>query len=165
MVPQATPLCHRGAGGMFPPCPLCTCWPRWMVVTRGRAWGPPKLRPCCQVALCSPANPVEVAVGKLLSHTLQFPTRPRPGMIPVPRVSPAGREGGSCATVCSASLLLVARAIIKGLVGPDLLWGFGTLLPIFGAGAGCLCVRQNLVATSPPAPWAAETTLTVPWTS
>lgn len=131
----------------------------------GRAWGSPKLRPCCQVALCSPANPVEIAVGKLLAHTLQLLTPPHPGTIPVPGVSPAGRGGGSCAAVCSASLLLVAQAIIKGLVGPGLLRGFGTLLPIFGAGAGCLCIRHNPVATSPPAPWAAETTLTVPWTS
>lgn len=123
------------------------------------SWGsecpPQKLRLCSGVALCSSPNPVEIALRKLLSRTLWLPASPRPGTIPVPRVSPAGQA------VCSSSLL-VARAIIKGLVGPSLLQGFDTLFPTFGAEAGCLCVRHNPVATSPPAPWAAETRLTVP---
>jgi len=76
-----------------------------------------------------------------------------------PGVSPAGRGGGNCAAVCPASFLLVAQAVTKGLLGPGLLRGFGTLLPIFGAGAGRLCVRHDPVATTPPAPWAAETML------
>lgn len=139
-VPWATLPCHGATSGSVPP---YTRWPRWRVGTWGRAWGPPKLRPCCQVALCSPANPVEIAVGKLLSLTARLPAPSRPGTIPKPRVSPAGRGGGSCAAVCSALLLLVARAIIKGLVGPDLLQGFDTFLPIFGVGSGCLCVRHN----------------------
>ena len=127
--PWATLPRQGAAGSSAPPHPPRTQQLRWRVAAQGKAWGSPNLRPCCRAALCSPANPVEIALGKLLSRTPRLPAPPCPGTIPLPGVSPAGRGGGSCATVCSASLLLVARAIIKGLVGPSLLQGFGTLLP------------------------------------
>lgn len=106
------------------------------MIIQSRAWNPSKLRLCCQVVQCCIANHIEIVFGKLLSCAPQLPTPPHPGTIPVPRVPPVGRGGGSCAAVCLVSLL-VAWTAIKGVVGPNL-QSFGTFLLIFGAEPGCL---------------------------
>lgn len=77
-------------------------------------------------------GPSELSGGAVLSHkpcgssgweaAFSHPSishTPHPGTIPMSRVLPAGRAGGSCVTVWLTLLFLFALAVIKGLVRSD----------------------------------------------
>lgn len=153
------PLPRRGAlGSSETPRPPRSQWLRWRGAARDRVRDPPKLRPCTVLA----HKPCWNSGGEAAFSHPTTSCSPSAWHHPGARGLASWERRGSCAAVCSASLLLVAWAIIKGLVRPILLQGFGTFLPISGAGAGCLCVRHNPVATSSAGPGAAESTLAVP---